>query len=425
LRNTARLHKLSDLNGEAARSERRGLTLVLIAGRSGKPITLHLGRLAVAGAAALLLLVGGVLYALYQQNAALQNQLQQGAASHQLVQERERGLNSVVETQQRQLATAGGTLEAEQRKLAALKEQISSLEGQLNQLRVMSKQLGDLLQGGPSSDPQGGQINPTAPAPTPPSATPQSFQPAYTLAQAGYSKVEAAPLDDLASNYRQEANSYQVWLASLSNEAEQTSQQLSDMMVFSVDMLAGQQSEAAVAEADATLRQEAEARAQAEQVKAQARAIEKARKDENDAAAADLARQYALDNTPHGFPSAGEVSSYFGWRRSPWDSSKVGFHPGVDIVVDTGTPVYATGNGVVIYAAWDDSYGRVVRVYHPSGYTSLYAHNSRLLVKRGDLVERGDLLARSGSTGMSTGPHIHYGVYNGDHVALNPMRFRR
>ena len=141
------------------------------------------------------------------------------------------------------------------------------------------------------------------------------------------------------------------------------------------------------------------------------------------APAARVPAPVTIYHIPSGFPHYGAISSGFGWRSSPFVRGQVGFHKGIDIVAPTGTPVYATQAGRVVIAGWSNVYGRMVMLDHGAGWTTIYGHNSRLVVSVGDDVVQGQLLAYSGSTGMSTGPHIHYEIrYNG--VPVNPMKYR-
>jgi murein DD-endopeptidase MepM/ murein hydrolase activator NlpD len=110
---------------------------------------------------------------------------------------------------------------------------------------------------------------------------------------------------------------------------------------------------------------------------------------------------------------AGVVSSEFGER---WGK----MHKGIDIAADVGEPVYAMAAGEVIYAGNGmRGYGNVVVIRHDRMRTSLYAHNSELKVKQGDQVTQGSLVALLGSTGHSTGPHVHFEIRDGD-TPLNP-----
>ncbi|MBI4831305.1 MAG: peptidoglycan DD-metalloendopeptidase family protein [Candidatus Lindowbacteria bacterium] len=103
------------------------------------------------------------------------------------------------------------------------------------------------------------------------------------------------------------------------------------------------------------------------------------------------------------------LSSSFGYRDDPI-SGKKRFHEGVDIVAPRGTPIIAPADGVVIYAGWDNGLGRMVVIAHGYGYSTAYGHCDALLVRRGERVKRGDVVAYIGSTGRSTGPHLHYEV---------------
>ena len=114
-------------------------------------------------------------------------------------------------------------------------------------------------------------------------------------------------------------------------------------------------------------------------------------------------------------------SSNFGWRIDPF-TGKNAMHEGVDFMVPPGTPVYASAGGVVVYADYHPQYGNMVEIDHGKDIVTRYAHASKLLVKVGQMVRRGQEIARSGSTGRSTGPHLHFEVrYKG--MAQNPVRF--
>lgn len=129
-----------------------------------------------------------------------------------------------------------------------------------------------------------------------------------------------------------------------------------------------------------------------------------------------------LDNYPTRWPVWGIVTSEHSYRANPFSNSGSEYHEGVDIAADTGTNVRATGGGRVIYADWYSSYGYMVNISHGFGIVTRYAHNSELLVEVGDYVERGDVIAKSGNTGRSTGPHVHYEVIvNG--VSVNPRNY--
>ena len=117
----------------------------------------------------------------------------------------------------------------------------------------------------------------------------------------------------------------------------------------------------------------------------------------------------------------GWLSSAFGYRRDPFTHRRA-FHRGVDISSPKGTPIYATADGVVDKVKWCSDWGYAVEVDHGNGFTTWYAHCSKVLAERGDHVERGDIIALVGTTGRSTGPHLHYEVrINGK--AQNPIYY--
>lgn len=114
-------------------------------------------------------------------------------------------------------------------------------------------------------------------------------------------------------------------------------------------------------------------------------------------------------------PTYGTLSSRYGTR---WNRQ----HQGVDIAASTGTAIYAADDGVVEYSGWEGGYGYLVKINHKNGYVTYYGHCSKLLVKQGQIVEKGDLIAKVGSTGRSTGPHLHFEVrLNG--VPQNPNNY--
>jgi murein DD-endopeptidase MepM/ murein hydrolase activator NlpD len=114
-------------------------------------------------------------------------------------------------------------------------------------------------------------------------------------------------------------------------------------------------------------------------------------------------------------------SSNFGWRIDPFTGQN-SMHEGIDFPAEIGTSIVAAASGKVIYAEWHPAYGKMVEIDHGNGLVSRYAHTSSMLVKEGDLVVRGQKIATVGSTGRSTGPHLHFEVrLNG--VPQNPARF--
>ena len=124
---------------------------------------------------------------------------------------------------------------------------------------------------------------------------------------------------------------------------------------------------------------------------------------------------------PLGWPVRGWVTSDFGVRRDPFDGQRR-MHEGMDIATRTGTPVLATAAGIVRETGSEPGYGKFVVIDHGYGYSTVYGHNSRILVKVGQRVRRGDMVASAGNTGRSTGTHVHYEVrLNG--VPVNPSRY--
>lgn len=115
------------------------------------------------------------------------------------------------------------------------------------------------------------------------------------------------------------------------------------------------------------------------------------------------------------------IASGFGTRRNPFGHGYE-FHDGIDLPAWYGTSIYATAPGKVIEAGWSSVYGYFVKLDHGYGYQTLYGHMSKILVKRGQVVKRGDRLGEVGSTGRSTGPHVHYSVYIWG-KAVNPVSF--
>lgn len=123
-----------------------------------------------------------------------------------------------------------------------------------------------------------------------------------------------------------------------------------------------------------------------------------------------------------GRPLAGRVTSGFGYRTHPvWGTCR--FHDGIDIAAASGTLIRAAADGTVIYSGWKGAYGLTVMIDHGGGLTTLYGHCSSVLVSHGACVKRGQAIARVGSTGVSTGSHLHFSVYrSGD--AVNPYAAR-
>ena len=126
-------------------------------------------------------------------------------------------------------------------------------------------------------------------------------------------------------------------------------------------------------------------------------------------------------STPQGLPVRGHISSSYGGRVSPIDGGRE-FHSGVDISAEPGKPVHATADGIVSFSGWSGGNGKLVVLEHGHGFSTFYAHNRMILVKVGQKVKRGDVISYVGSTGSSTGPHVHYEIWkNGRHV--NPREY--
>ena len=137
-----------------------------------------------------------------------------------------------------------------------------------------------------------------------------------------------------------------------------------------------------------------------------------------------LARELREQIMPEGRPVIrGFISSYFGERQDPFTGHEA-FHRGVDFAGDYGDQVVAVAAGVVTYAGEKSGFGHVVEVAHGDGYTTRYGHNQSNVVAVGDTVARGQMLAKMGSTGRSTGPHVHFEVLR-DGSRVNPLSFVR
>jgi murein DD-endopeptidase MepM/ murein hydrolase activator NlpD len=135
-----------------------------------------------------------------------------------------------------------------------------------------------------------------------------------------------------------------------------------------------------------------------------------------------LTRELKEEIHPEGRPvSSGYISSYFGERADPFDGREA-FHKGVDFAGNLGSDVVAVAAGVVTWAGERSGYGKLIEINHGDGYSTRYAHNERTLVAVGQTVKRGESIALMGSTGHSTGPHVHFEVlHNGRQV--DPLSF--
>jgi murein DD-endopeptidase MepM/ murein hydrolase activator NlpD len=148
---------------------------------------------------------------------------------------------------------------------------------------------------------------------------------------------------------------------------------------------------------------------------------------QTEAAVKNLSQNWAsqlswLHALPTGIPVGKDfrITSGFGIRNDPF-TGQLAMHEGLDFVAEIGTPILVTAAGTVTRSGWDASYGNVVEVTHIEGFTTRYAHLSKRMVDLGQKVQRGDTIALLGSTGRSTGPHLHYEVMRNDRV-LNPTQ---
>jgi murein DD-endopeptidase MepM/ murein hydrolase activator NlpD len=133
-----------------------------------------------------------------------------------------------------------------------------------------------------------------------------------------------------------------------------------------------------------------------------------------------IGRQLSAQVKPSGRPvHEGYISSYFGERMDPFNGEEA-MHKGVDFATDAGADVLAVAEGVVTWSGPREGYGNLIEINHGNGYTTRYAHNAQTLVAVGDTVQRGQPVAVVGSTGRSTGPHVHFEVLR-DGTQIDPM----
>ncbi len=137
-----------------------------------------------------------------------------------------------------------------------------------------------------------------------------------------------------------------------------------------------------------------------------------------------MTRELARQIVPGGRPvEAGYISSLYGQRTDPFDGNQAN-HQGIDFAAAPGTQVLAVADGIVSHTGLDGGYGRMIEITHGNGYVTRYAHNAKILVTPGQTVKRGDPVALMGSTGRSTGPHVHFEVLH-DGRPMNPLSFVR
>lgn len=125
--------------------------------------------------------------------------------------------------------------------------------------------------------------------------------------------------------------------------------------------------------------------------------------------------------TPDSWPLYGTITSYYGWRISPFGGGWE-YHTGLDIASYYGAPIRSAGEGEVVYVGWESGYGRTVKIYHRDGIETIYGHMSDYAVKTGDKVKKGQVIGYVGCSGLCTGPHVHFEIrYNGS--TIDPLKF--
>jgi murein DD-endopeptidase MepM/ murein hydrolase activator NlpD len=130
----------------------------------------------------------------------------------------------------------------------------------------------------------------------------------------------------------------------------------------------------------------------------------------------------AVAFTPMGYPRISSLTSYFGYRSDPFDGGHAEFHPGIDFKGERGDAAKCTANGRVVFAGWFGGYGNCVRIQHKNNFETLYGHLSKIVVKVGQEVTAGEKIGEIGSTGRSTGNHLHYEVRKNG-TPVNPISY--
>lgn len=230
--------------------------------------------------------------------------------------------------------------------------------------------------------------------------------------------------DQIAAAARQRADAEQARATQLAKDADAAAARVAALVQQRQAALAVAQANRA-ADQRAYEQAQAESAALAERIRqAQAAAAAARAAAEARAAAAARAGQYVAPLPPAAVPSGsgwlwpapGPITSYFGGRPDPITGASR-YHPGLDIGASYGTPIQASNSGVVIYAGVQTGYGNIVVIDHGGGIATAYAHQSQILVSDGQYVSRGQVIGRVGSTGYSTGPHLHFEVrVNGNPV---------
>mgnify|MGYP001428203761 CR=1 FL=1 len=128
-----------------------------------------------------------------------------------------------------------------------------------------------------------------------------------------------------------------------------------------------------------------------------------------------------VSSIPRNWPVQGILTSRYGYRRHPI-TKKITFHDGIDVAAPKGTQIIAPGSGIIVYSGEMGGYGKVVEIDHGFGIVTRFAHNSKIFVIDGQQVKLGDAIATVGSSGRSTGPHLHYEIRI-DGISIDPMTY--
>ncbi|MGB9819258.1 MAG: peptidoglycan DD-metalloendopeptidase family protein [Thermovenabulum sp.] len=131
--------------------------------------------------------------------------------------------------------------------------------------------------------------------------------------------------------------------------------------------------------------------------------------------------QDKINSIPDIMPVQGEITSHFGYRKSPFGKGKE-FHDGIDISAPYGTEIKAAANGIVTFAGYKPGYGYTVILNHSNGIETAYSHVSKIIVRKGQKVSKGQAIALIGSSGRSTGPHLHFSVIHNGRLK-NPLEY--
>jgi murein DD-endopeptidase MepM/ murein hydrolase activator NlpD len=126
--------------------------------------------------------------------------------------------------------------------------------------------------------------------------------------------------------------------------------------------------------------------------------------------------------TPMGYPRVSSITSMFGYRSDPFDTENAEYHPGIDFKGAKGDPVHVTADGKVVFTGRKGGYGNCIIVQHKNDFQTLYGHLSHINVEEGQSVSTGDVIGKVGSTGRSTGSHLHYEVRKSG-KPINPVKF--